>query len=67
MTGHEHAEDWHQEIACEVDGQVHWASIKERIPPSDVCHADAKDDVANDGDEDIHECELWGECNEGFC
>ena len=34
------------------------------IPPSDVCHTDAIDDVASDGEDDIHECELGREPDE---
>ena len=34
------------------------------IPPSDVCHSYAIDDVASDGEDYIHDCELGRECDE---
>ena len=34
------------------------------IPPSDVSHADAIPDVANDGEDDVHDCEFERELNE---
>ena len=32
-----------------------------------MCHADAIDDVANDGEDDVHDCELGGEPDERLC
>ena len=37
------------------------------IPPSYVCHTEAIDDVANDGEDDVQDCELWGERDERLC
>ena len=34
------------------------------IPPSYVRHTDAIDDVASDGEDDIHDCELGRELDE---
>ena len=36
------------------------------LPPIDVCHTDAIDDVANDGEDDIHDCELRRKRDERF-
>ena len=63
--GEEEAEDWdwdEEEVVLEVD----WKS-KDIIPPTHVCHADAIDDIAKDGEDDIHECEPWGEPDERLC
>ena len=32
-----------------------------------VCHANAIDDIAKDGEDDIHDCELGGEPDERLC
>ena len=52
-----------EEVDEEVEDEVVWNSWK-IIPPSDVRHTDAIDDVASDGEDDVHDCEFGRKLDE---
>ena len=44
--------------------EVRWNTFLDIVPPIGNCHTDAVDDVTSYGKDDIHKCELGGECDE---
>ena len=68
----EEAEDWDQDEREEVRHirtvnvieEVRWNTFVDVVPPIGNCHTDAVDDVTSYGKDDIHKCELGGECDE---
>ena len=44
--------------------EVRWNTFVDVVPSINNCHTDAVDDVTSYGKDDIHKCELGGECDE---